>query len=409
MYLRLFVLITAAIWLAATAALADGESAEADFEVRPYASGLDEPVAMAFAPDGRLFVAEKGGGVRIIRDGTVLEPPFATVDVHDFLESGLLGLTLDPDFENNHYVYVFATVSLEEQNIIRYTDEGGAGTNATVIRRHLPSRGSFHNGGCLKVGPDGKLYFSIGDNAVGDLAQDMNSLAGKICRINLDGSTPSDNPFTTPLGSPRASYALGFRNPFRFCFAPDGRLFAIDVGSDGAKRREEVNLVRQGDNCGWPVVEGTADANTFPQYVNPIYDYQDKGSAPAGIVYYSGRQYPESYVGSLFHLEHTLNRVYRIVLDGDRAVSHTRFVQAEGGPVDLVQGPDGCLYYCELITGNIKQIRYTGGTDPGTNPADDDVFSTGLCGTGTAMLNAGALVLLWTQARRRRWTRPRRG
>lgn len=351
------------------------------FAVEPYTAGLHFPLAMEFAPDGRLFVAEKAGVVRIVENGVVRAEPFCTESVYAQFECGLLGLALDPDFAANHYVYLFETVSNQEQIIVRFREEAGRGRDRTVIRDHLPTGGTIHNGGCLKVGADRKLYFAIGDNSMREQAQDITSLAGKVCRINLDGTTPDDNPFMTPTGSPRAIFALGFRNPFRFCFAPDGRLFVLDVGSDHAQRREEINLVRAADNCGWPEVEGVSDPVSMPQYRSPLFAYHDEGSAPAGAVVYSGSQFPAEYVGNLFHLEYTLNRLYRTVLDGETVVSHTTFVQGESGPVDLAQGPDGSLYYCELFSGEIKRIRYLGDDAPADPPADPPPWAV-LCGQG---------------------------
>lgn len=397
--------IAIAVALSTGAPSARGDSVTAGgFEIRLYAEGLTEPTAMDFAPDGRMFVAEKNGHIRIVDGGAVLEKPFATLNVHNLFESGLIGLVLDPDFEQNHYVYAFVTSSFDEQQILRYTEVDGVGTDPTVIRRNLPSGGTIHNGGDLEFGPDGKLYFSIGDNAVSDFAQDMSTLAGTICRIDVDGTTPADNPFTTPTGAPRASYAFGFRNPFRFCFAPDGRMFATDVGSFGAERREEINLVRAGNNYGWPLVEGTTDPQGVPQYTGPIFDYYDEGSSITGIVFYAGGQFPEEYSGNLFHLEYTINRVYRVVLDGDTVVRHTLFAEVDGGPVDLVQGPDGCLYLCELVTGNIKQIYYTGDGDScaiAEHESEEPPSST-LCATGAVLPMLAAFVILLSGFKNRR-------
>lgn len=375
-FLRSTIIFAACFGFSASAA----DVLEPGFEVSIYADGLNQPMALAFAPDGRLFVAERGGMVRIVENGVVRETPFAQVAVIVDNESGLLGLALDPDFSCNGHVYLFATVSPQEQRIIRFTDssvtrgaDAGAGgptgtpsaasesvgIEETILRDHLPTHGVYHNGGGLKFGPDGKLYFSIGDTFVAETAQDLTTLAGKICRINRDGSTPEDNPFVTATGLPRAVYALGFRNPFRFCFAPDGRLFVMDVGSDGERRREEINVVRAGDNCGWPLVEGRQPAETFdPRFVDPIYDYHDEGSAPVGAAVYTGGQFPAQYAGNLFQMEYVWRRIYRFALDGDRVVSHTLFLETDGDPIDLIQGPDGCLYYCELSTGRILKIRY---------------------------------------------------
>ncbi len=372
---------------------ADAEQvlAPGDFRLTQVAEGLEQPTAIGITPGGRLFVAEKRGSVRVVENGTLLDAPFAEIEVYDFLESGLLGLAVDPDYETNHYVYVFATVSDGEQHIIRFTDGGGVASDSTVIRASIPSTGALHNGGGLAFGPDGKLYFSVGDTADPDRGQDLSSLAGKICRINPDGSTPEDNPFSTPTGAPRAAFAYGFRNPFRFCFAPDGRMFAVDLGSDDAVRREEINFVQGGQNYGWPIVEGLTDADQHPELTPPIYEYHDKGSAPCGIVFYTGADFPSEYAGNLFQIEYTLNRIYRVILDGNTVASHEEFAQTEGAPVDLVQAPDGSLYYCEVVGGRVMRISY--GEDeplPGGNNANGNGNEPGspvdalldLCGLG---------------------------
>lgn len=330
------------------------------FEVVPYATGLVEPVALAFAPDGRLFVTEKAGKIRIVQDGVLQPEPFASVDVYTVNENGLLGIAIDPDFAQNHYVFVFASISQRQQHVIRFTEVDGVGADPFVVRDALPGSESVHSGGGLQFGPDGKLYFSIGDTGERALAQDLKSLAGKIMRINPDGSTPSDNPFTTPTGSPRAVYAIGFRNPFRFAFAPDGRMFVMDVGSDEGPRREEVNIIRAGDNAGWPLVEGKQSVRLFPDFVDPIIAYHEEGQAITGGVVYTGSQFPKKYRGNLFHLEFVLNRVFRVEVDGDALIRHELFYETtEAGPVDIVQAPDGSLVYSEIFTGRLMRIRYT--------------------------------------------------
>lgn len=382
--------------------------------ISTFAAGLKEPVAIEFAPDGRLFIAEVGGKVRVASANGVVDPtPVATIEVFTANENGLLGLALDPEFATSGYIYVFATLDPKEQQILRLIDpskrQSEVDAQPFVLRDHLPTRGEFHSGGGLKIGPDKKLYFGIGDNLVRENSQDMNTLAGKISRINLDGTTPSDNPFKTASGSPRAVYALGLRNPFRFCFAPDGRLFAMDVGSDNEERREEINLIRPGDNCGWPLFEGKQPEPIDPAYVDPIFDYHDGGAAPVGCVFYTAGGLPDEYVGNLFHLEFVLGRLYRTVLDGDTVVSHTTLLESEGGPVDLTVGPDGALYYSELYTGEIKRlglpISSVAGdvtSDSGViaDPSTDEIVeSASLCGLG-AWLSSLAVVGL--AARRRR-------
>ena len=347
---------------------------DAGFTVHPVVGGLDQPTALAFAPDGRLFVGEKGGTIRVVKDGTLLSDPFAKLEIWDFFESGLLGLAVDPEFATNGFLYVFVTVAADEQHIIRLRDENGVGVDATIIKDHIPSSGTFHNGGCLRIGPDKLLYFSVGDNGTRENAQDITTLAGKINRIRLDGTTPDDNPFTTVNGSPRAVFALGFRNPFRFCVAPDGRLFVMDVGSDNAERQEELNVIRAGDNGGWPLVEGIVDPPRT-EFVQPAFAYHDQGASPTGVVFYdSPAGFPAEYRGNLFHLDYTLNKLVRVRLDGDRVAFHDLFVQCEGAPVDLVLAPDGSLVYCELIGGRIMRVVF------GDAPPDVPVIPPAFCG-----------------------------
>ena len=354
------------------------------FVCETVAEGLAQPVGLAYAPDGRLFVTEKNGHVRVVSpDGEVQTESFAELEVYTVNENGLLGIALDPDFAENHYVYVFASISDVQQQIVRYTDVDGVGTDPKIIREFLPGSEAVHSGGCLKFGPDGKLYFSIGDTGDRGLAQDLKTLAGKISRIEPNGDVPSDNPFMTPTGSVRAVYALGFRNPFRFCFAPDGRMFVFDVGSDDAPRREEINIIRRGDNAGWPLAEGRSLLPLIPNMVQPLVSYHEKGQAITGGLYYSGNRFPAEYQGNLFHAEYVLHRIYRTVLDGDNLVSHEVFWQGEGGgPVDMIQAPDGSIVFSEIFTGRVRRIRSTAPTpedEPETDePSDtpDDVTAT---------------------------------
>lgn len=373
------------------------------FELDEFAAGFDLPVALAQAPDGRMFVAERVGRVRIVDpDGRIDPTPFAEFPVFIEGESGLLGMALDPRFPQNGYVYLFLTVSATEQQIIRYTDQGGVGVDRTVIRDNLPTIGHFHNGGCLRIGPDDKLYFSIGDTSLPETSQQLFSLGGKISRINLDGTAPPDNPFVTPTGVPRAVYALGFRNPFRFCFSPDGRLFAGDVGSSGDAEREEINRVTAGGNYGWPITEGTFDPAVYPDFINPLIAYRDIGSSITGCTFYDADQFPAEYRGNLFHLDFVSQGLFRVVLDGDEVVGHELFAQADGGPVDLMQGNDGSLYYTELFSGVVRRVRYPAGVRE--EPAENLVLTDSPAPCGAQALGAMVMILpmLW-MTRRRCW------
>ena len=213
------------------------------------------PVALAAAPDGRLFYAELlTGNIRILQGGKVLPKPFATIeDVSNFRESGFLGLALHPDFATTPYVYAMYVVDNPStgipsgQRVVRFRDVDDIGQDYTVIVDNLPAVTiTFHNGGRIAFGPDGMLYVSIGDTGEKELAQDPKRLEGSILRYNPDGSIPRDNPIP---GSP--VYAIGLRNVFGFAFQPNtGFLYATDNGPGGF---DEVNRVEAGHNYGWPL------------------------------------------------------------------------------------------------------------------------------------------------------------
>ena len=173
----------------------------ADIGVQVLASGLHVPWALDFAPDGRVFFTERVGRIRVMQDGAVQPQPWATLDVTQQAGSewGVLGLVLDPNFAANHFVYVYYTAAGGGPNrIVRMVDQGGTGTLDKVLLDGIPAGGN-HNGGRIKLGPDGKLYATAGESGNPDLAQNLSSLGGKILRINSDGSIPADNPFPGSL------------------------------------------------------------------------------------------------------------------------------------------------------------------------------------------------------------------
>ncbi len=225
------------------------------------ATGLQSPTAMQFAPDGRLFVAEQGGRLRVIKNGALLSAPFLTLTVSSVGERGLLGVAFDPDFTTNRFVYVYytATTPAIHNRISRFTANGDvavAGSEVVLLDLNNLSSATNHNGGALAFGPDGKLYAAVGENANGANAQSFGNLLGKMLRINKDGSIPTDNPFYgTASGQNRLIYSLGLRNPFTFAFNPVlSQMFINDVGQN---TWEEINDGLPGANYGWPDTEGT--------------------------------------------------------------------------------------------------------------------------------------------------------
>lgn len=244
---------------------------DAAFSEMLFVGNVGVTTALAWAPDGsqRLFLASKAGQVRIIERGSLLAAPFATVSpLATEVESGLLGIAFDPDFLGNGFVYLFATVSEGEQQILRYTATGNVGIDKTVIVATLPTRGTNHNGGALAFGPDGKLYWAVGDNgAFFGTGADLTLLNAKVGRANRDGSVPGDNPFVDGAG-PNNDYiwASGFRNPFKMTFEPGtGALWLSVVGTYW----EQIFTVTKGNNGGYSTYESNQPAG----YTLPAISY----------------------------------------------------------------------------------------------------------------------------------------
>ncbi|HEY8503374.1 MAG TPA: PQQ-dependent sugar dehydrogenase, partial [Gemmataceae bacterium] len=243
----------------------------AGFTETVIADGLLSPIGMAFSPDGRLFVTEQDGAVRVIEDGTLRDEPFIRVAVGTASvtgEQGLLGIAFHPDFAQNQLFYLYYTAPDNLTNrLSRFVASGDQADPATEqILLEVPS-GAHHNGGALHFGPDGKLYIATGDANLPNDSQSLTKLNGKLLRINPDGSIPEDNPFfTSTTGAARAIWAYGFRNPFTFAIHPEtGRILVNDVGQE---LYEEVNDVVPGGNYGWPRAEGPDGEGSF---IPPIY------------------------------------------------------------------------------------------------------------------------------------------
>src|SRR5262245_52562470 len=251
---RLAAALVLIIILLVMASGAAAASLPAGFTETRIATGLSSPTAMSFAPDGRLFVCEQGGRLRVIRNGTLLATPFVTVSVDSAGERGLLGVAFDPNFATEPFVYVYHTTSTApvHNRIVRFrasaaNPDVAESPNGTVIL-DLPNLSSAtnHNGGANHFLGD-KLFVAVGENANGSNAQSLNTTLGKILRLNRDGSIPTDNPFfNQTTGQNRAIWALGLRNPFTFAIQPGGgRLHVNDVGQN---TWEEVNQLLPGRN-----------------------------------------------------------------------------------------------------------------------------------------------------------------
>ena len=336
------------------------------FTQSQFVGGLSGPTAMTFAPDGRIFVAQQGGNLRVIKNGRLLSRPFVSTKVDSRGERGLLGVAVDPDFASNRYVYVYHTVRSPRvhNRVTRFTafgDRAAAGSKRTILDLDNLSARTNHNGGAMHFGTDGKLYIAVGENAEGSNAQTLRNLKGKMLRINKDGTIPTDNPFYGAAeGKNRAIWARGLRNPFSFAVQPGTtKMFINDVG---AQVWEEINRGVRGANYGWPRYEGPESNANFQ---GPLFAYRHGGTNTTGCAITGGtfyaparNQFPQAYVGDYFFADFCNGWVRKRDARTGRV---TPFATTAGGTVDLDVGPAGSLYYLSRSTGSINIIRYRGG------------------------------------------------
>jgi glucose/arabinose dehydrogenase len=367
------------------------------FAETQVASGLASPTAMAFAPDGRLFVCQQSGALRVIKNGALLGTPFVTLNVDSAGERGLLGVAFDPAFANNNFVYLYytATTPTTHNRVSRFTANGDTAAPSSefvILELDDLSGATNHNGGALHFGSDGKLYIAVGENANGLNSQTLGNLLGKMLRINPNGSIPADNPFfNTALGKNRAIWALGLRNPFTFDIQPGtGRIFINDVGQN---TWEEINDGIAGSNYGWPDTEGSTND---PRFRSPLFSYGHTVSATTGCAIAGGafynpltEQFPSEYVGDYFFADLCSGWIRRFDPAAGTAVG---FASGISSPVDLKVWSDGSLYYLARgsgsNTGVVFKIQYTASQAPSisVHPVDQTV-TVGFSATFTVGAN----------------------
>jgi glucose/arabinose dehydrogenase len=313
--------------------------------------GLDTPWSIAFAPDGRWFITERPGRIRVVENGQLLPDPWMTFDVweRERSEAGLLGIALDPQFAQNHFVYLAYTYQASgrlQNRLVRLREDPGTkrGVEDRVLFDGVLG-GENHDGGRVKFGPDGKLYWTMGESFVANLAQDQASPSGKILRLNPDGSVPSDNPIpSSPV------YSMGHRNPQGLAWQPGtGRLYATEHGPSGQQGccHDEVNYIEPGKNYGWPAIRGDQTRDGLERPV--LHSGSSTTWAPGGAAFVS--QGP--WAGSLLFVGLRGQALYRVEIDQQdprRAqLAETRLSGQYGRLRDVVEGPDGALY---LLTSN---------------------------------------------------------
>ena len=391
------------------------------FQPQTVVSGLNLPTSFAFTPDGRIFIAEKNGAVRVFKNGALLATPLIDISakVNNYWDRGLIGMALDPNFTTNGFVYLLYpydasptddagtktsrlsrytvvgdTASPSTEKIILGTNVGSACTQFPVGSDCIPAEWYGHGVGDIHFGSDGSMFLSNGDAANWDIvsdeaarAQDLNSLAGKIMRVDPStGQGLPDNPYWN--GDPNAArskvWAYGVRNAYRFSVRPNsgapGTVYAGDVGWGTA---EEVNVVPKGANLGWPCYEGSAVQAGYQfkpvcqalyttvaadpsKWTKPIitWDHNGAGSAVTGGAFNTGTAYPAAYQGVYFFGDYARNQLRYASIDTSGVVTSgpTDFDLAAGSPVDIQVGPDGNLYYLAIASGQL--IKYVYGAPP---------------------------------------------
>jgi glucose/arabinose dehydrogenase len=335
-----------------------------------WVTGLSNATAFAQAADGRLFVAEQAGTLRVVKNGALLATPFATISVDSAGERGLIGVALHPNFASNGFVYVYstrATGAASHNRISRFTANGDVAAAASEIALvDLPdlSTATNHNGGGMHFGADGKLYVGVGENANAPQSQDLSVPFGKLLRFNEDGSIPTDNPFyATQAGLARAVWAYGLRNPFTFAVQPGTGL--IHINDVGQSTWEEVDIGVAGANYGWPGSEGPDNLTagvSGPMFTYKHSDASPLGSGPGGFFkgfaiaggdfYPAAGAFPAGYRDQYYFADYVSQFVGRIdMANGNAAYA---FASLSGSPVDLLVGIDGAVHV--LTRGGVTRI-----------------------------------------------------
>ncbi len=310
-------------------------------ETKPevVARDLETPWSIAFLPDGDMLITERSGELqRIGEDGQT----FTIEGVQETSEGGLLGVTLAPDFEQSVALYLYYTTNRNgtmTNQVDRYIFAGNRLSERTEIITDIPAA-SNHNGGAIAFGPDDKLYVTTGDAAEPELAQSTDSLAGKILRINPDGSTPNDNPFDNPV------WSYGHRNPQGIAWDEEGRLWSVEHGQSS---QDELNLIERGANYGWPTIRGDETSEGMRGPV--VHSGNTDTWAPSGLAYNDGSLYFAGLRGQ---------SLYRAELRDSDNVTLTQLFAQEYGRLRAVTAHEDTIYFS------------TSNRDGRGSPASDD-------------------------------------
>ena len=322
------------------------EYPEIGVKVEIVADNLTIPWSIDWLPDETILFTERNGNLRVIQDGILIEEPLLSLGVGG-VEGGMLGITVDPNYSENNFIYLYYTYNelLSTSNkLVRYHLSNGTLIEDKTLLDKIPG-GPFHDGGRILFGPDGKLYITTGEAGQPNLSQDLDSLGGKILRINSDGTIPEDNPWeNSPV------YSMGHRNPQGIDWDESGNLFATEHGPSGWRgvAHDEVNQIIAGANYGWPHIIGDEEEGNLQ---TPILHSGEDTWAPSGSEFYQGDKIPQ-WTGNYFVATLRGNHLHMIQFDlqNNSVISHEKLFQDEFGRLrDVQTGPDGFLY---ILTSN---------------------------------------------------------
>ncbi|HEX6125324.1 MAG TPA: PQQ-dependent sugar dehydrogenase [Pyrinomonadaceae bacterium] len=325
-----------------------GSVEQSRFRVETVATGLEVPWAFAFLPNGNMLFTERPGRVRLIENGKlVAEPVYVVPDVEPSSESGLMDISIHPNFNTNSFVYLAYAYAADgkRDKVVRYKFAANKLTEPRVIIDNMPAAPN-HAGMRARFGPDGKLYITVGDATDWNEAQNNNSLAGKTLRLNDDGTVPQDNPFVGRAGYRPEIFSTGHRNAQGLAWQPgSGLMFQTEHGPSGFEGRgggaDEVNIVERGKNYGWPTIYGNRKQAGLE---SPLLEYSP-ACAPASAAFYNGSAFP-SFKGNFFFGCLRGERMIRVVLDGRRVVSQEDMLSETYGRIrEVAVGPDGYIYF----------------------------------------------------------------